>query len=222
MSALLLAVLLAQAPLDQGTLVIRQDTAELAREAFRLDAVRGAPGQAAWVLEATARYTEGRPAVVLSPTLAVAADSQPQSVEFAVVDPRNPLRILGQAAPDRFTIRLLGAHTEGAREYQMAGPTVVLDDSVFSPYIFLAWRARLGRAVPVTALVLRSKRQEHLTVEDLGLAATTLNRDPATLRHLVVEGGAAGPVDVWLDPAGRLMKVEVASRRLRVERLPPA
>src|SRR2546426_4803633 len=40
----------------------------------------------------------------------------------------------------------------------------------------------------------RSGRREALTVQDLGLAATTLNRDPATLRHVTVTGGAAGDV----------------------------
>ena len=60
------------------------------------------------------------------------------------------------------------------------------------------------------------------TVQDLGLAATTLNRDPATLRHVTVTGGAAGEVHLWLAPDGRLMKIEIPARRLSVERLPAA
>jgi hypothetical protein len=43
-----------------------------------------------------------------------------------------------------------------------------------------------------------------------------------SLRHVTVTGGPNGQVDVWLDDAGRLVKVEIPSRRVRVERQPPA
>jgi hypothetical protein len=56
-------------------------------------------------------------------------------------------------------------------------------------------------------------------VQDHGVTATTLNRNPAQLRHVLVtrEGGQA--VHIWLDTAGRLMKVEIPSQRLSAERL---
>ena len=81
-----------------------------------------------------------------------------------------------------------------------------------------------ARAQPVriTALVPRAGRRDELMVQDLGAAATTLNRDPATLRHITATGGPNQVVHLWLDAAGRLLKVEIPSRRLRVERLPPA
>ena len=59
-------------------------------------------------------------------------------------------------------------------------------------------------------------------MQELGLGATTLNRDPATLRHITVMGGANQLVHLWLDANGRLLKVEIPSRRLRIERRPPA
>jgi len=40
MNAVLLALLVLQSPVDEGTLVVREDTVEIAREAFRLTAVR--------------------------------------------------------------------------------------------------------------------------------------------------------------------------------------
>src|SRR2546421_646538 len=46
MSVVLLALLALQAPLDEGTLLVRQDTAEIGREAFRLSAARGGAGRA--------------------------------------------------------------------------------------------------------------------------------------------------------------------------------
>jgi len=88
--------------------------------------------------------------------------------------------------------------------------------------VFAAWAARPGRVVTTTALLPRGERRETLSVEDVGVVATTLNRDPASLHHVVVSGGAAQRVDVWLDTTGRLMKVDVPSRELRIERVPPA
>ena len=46
-----------------------------------------------------------------------------------------------------------------------------------------------------------------------------VNHDAARLRHITVSGGAAETVHLWLDPAGRLMKLEIPSRRLSAERL---
>ena len=63
-------------------------------------------------------------------------------------------------------------------------------------------------------------RRDVLTVQDLGMQSTTLNRDPASLRHITVSGGENRLVHVWLGADGRLAKVEVPSRRLVVERAP--
>jgi hypothetical protein len=216
----LLVLLALQGPIDTGTFVVRQDTTELARETFELRVIERGGGPGGWALAARSRYG-GDPAVTLLATIDIAPDSSPWSLEFEVADPRRPLRILGQASPERFTVRTLGRRSEGAREYRLAGRTVILDDSVYAPYLFVAWQARAGRVVTVTALLPRAERREMLSVEDLGMVGTTLNHDPATLRHLVVSGGAAN-VDVWLDATGRLMKVDVPSRALRIERVPPA
>ena len=44
MTSLLLTLLVLQSPMDEGTLVVREDTVEIAREAFRLTAVRTGAG----------------------------------------------------------------------------------------------------------------------------------------------------------------------------------
>jgi len=215
MSALLLVLAALQAPLDEGTLLVRQDTAEIGREAFRLSAARG-PG---WTLASTVRYDRNRPIVVLNPILEIGADSLPATLEFSVADPRDPLRILGQLARGRFTVRLLGRRTERAREFPASGRVVVLDDSVFALYLLAAWHAGPS-PVPVTAIFARAGRREVLVVQDQGIEATTVNRDPASLRHVTVTGGANQLVHLWLDGAGRLLKIEVPASRLTAERMP--
>jgi hypothetical protein len=219
MSLLFLAVLAWQTPIDEGTLIVRADTAVIARETFRLASVRIGVGGAGWTLASTARYN--RPVLVLAPILEITADSQPSGVEFDVADPRDPRRIRGQLSRGRFTTRSLARRTERAREFPVVGRAVLLDDSVFAPYLFVAWRAR-PQPVEIVAIVPRADRLETLVIRDLGVGWTLLNGASVELRHVTVTGGRNQLVDVWLDENARLCKVEIPSRHLRVERLPPA
>jgi len=220
MNLLFFAWLLAwQTPIDEGTLVVRADTAVIARETFRLAMVRiGAEGTG-WTLASTIRYD--RPVLVLAPIIELTSDSQPSSLEFDVADPRDPQRIRGQFSRGRFTARFLGRKTERAREFPVSGRTVVLDDSVFTPYLFVAWQAG-PHPVEIASIVPRADRRDSLTIRDLGVGATLLNRVSVLLRHITITGGPNKVVDVWLDENARLRKVEIPSRRIRVERLPPA
>lgn len=219
MNAILLVLLALQGPVDEGTLVVREDTLEIARETFRLTEVRTGAGVTRWKLATTIRYDRTRPVVVLDPIVELGPDSSPVTLEYTVADPREPLRILGQLTRGRFVVRLLGRRTERAREFPVPAPAAVVDDSVFAVYLPVAWQ---GRPVPVTVTCVypRAGRRELLTVQDLGVESTTLNRDPAALRHITVTGGENRVIHVWLAADGRLAKVEVPSRRLVAERAP--
>lgn len=221
--ALALTLLQTAPPLDEGTLVIRVDTVEVARESFRLTTWRRPGGDSGWTLTATVRYDRTRPVVVLSPILQVGRDTLPETLQYDVNDPREPTRILGQYGRGRFTVRFLARATERAREFPASGRTAVLDDSVFALYLFAAWRAPPAPGVaPVTLTVIvpRGARRETIELQNHGLEPTLLNRTPATLRRLTLTGGANQVVHVWLSPDDRLMKVEIPSRQLSAMRLP--
>src|SRR3979409_2217608 len=205
--------------MDEGTLVVREDTVEIAREAFRLTAVRTGAGVTRWTLAPTIRYDRSRPVVVLDPIVELGPDSSPVSLEYTVADPREPLRILGQLTRGRFVVRLLGRRTERARAFPAPPPVAGAGASVSALYLPVAWQGR-PQPVVVTAVFPRAGRRELLTVQDLGIQSTTLNRDPAALRHILVTGGESRGVQVWLAADGRLAKVEVPSRRLVAERAP--
>ena len=214
---LVLAVLHGQGPVDEATLLVRQDTVEIAREAFRLTPARAASG--GWTLGTTIRFDRSRPVVVLDPIVELGPDSGATTLEYTVADPREPMRILGQLTRGRFVVRLLGRRTERAREFPAPPPAAVVDDSVFALYLPVAWQGR-PRPVTVTAVFPRAGRRELLTVQDLGVQSTTLNRDPAALQHITVTGGENRLVHLWLGADGRLAKIEVPSRRLVAERAP--
>ena len=219
MIAGLLALAMLQTPIDQGTLVIRQDSVDVAHEGFRLTAGRLSSGNAGWSLAATVRYDRVRPVLSLAPILEVDGDSLPLALQYDVADPREPLRILGQLGRGRLTVRIIARSVERAREFPATGNTVVLDDSVYAFYVFAAWRA--GAApTPINAIFPRALRREALAVADAGLAAVTVNHDARTLRHVTVTGGANGVVHLWVDTAGHLQRIEIPSRHIVAERLP--
>ena len=222
MTAYLFALALFQAgagtTMDEGVLVVRVDTLEVARESFRLSHGRLSRGEPGWTLATTIRYDRARPVVVLAPILEVNSDTMPATLQYDVADPRQPSRILGELGRGRFTVRLVARATERAREFPTGQRAVVLDDSVFAPYVFAAWRAS-SEPASLTAIFPRGLRREAVQISDLGIASTTLNRDPARLRHITVGVEGQDTVSLWVDEAGRLMKVEIPTRHLSAERL---
>src|SRR2546429_9439234 len=197
MSTLLLALAVvysqAQGSIDEGTLLVRQDTVEIAREASRVPPARAARG---WTLATTVRYDRTRPVVVLDPILELGPDSVATTLEYTVADPRDPMRILGQFTRGRFVVRMLGRRTERAREFPTPPPAAVLDDSVFALYLPVAWLGRT-RAAQVTAVFPRAGRRDLLAVRELCISPTTLGREPAELRHVTVTGGENRLVPSW-------------------------
>lgn len=214
----LAALALLQAPVAQGVLVVREDTVEIARETFRLTS-SPSRGDTSWTLSTAIRYDRSRPIVVLNPVLVIGGDSLPRTLQYDVADARGRRTILAQFGRGRVTVREVSPGVERAREYHAASRTVILDDSVFALYVVAAWLAA-PTPVSVTAIFPRQGRHETLTVQDDGVLATTVNRDPARLRRVTIVGGAAGTVHVWLNDDGRPLKVEIPGRRVLAELLP--
>jgi hypothetical protein len=220
-AALLAALVLTQGagtPLDEGTLVVRMDTQEVARESFRLLSRHATDSTSGWLLAARVRWV-ATPPVTFATKLALGPDTAPEALEYTVAANGASQRITGQPGPGRYTLRYVAPGLERARELARGDPTVIVDDSVFAPFLVASWLASPTPRI-ITAIYPRTARRLALTVTDLGIGVTTLNRDPATLRHVLIAGGDDGPVHVWLSPEGRLMKVEVPARALRAERLP--
>src|SRR3989449_8646585 len=140
MSACLLALALLQVgvgtPVDEGVLVVRVDTLEVARESFRLTHGRLSRGDAGWTLATTIRYDRARPVIVLAPILEVNSDTMPATLQYDVADPRQPSRILGELGRGRFTVRLVARAPQRGREFPTGLPTAGPDDPGVAPYRF--------------------------------------------------------------------------------------
>ncbi len=220
---IVVVALLLQAPaagvIDQGTFMIRADTQEVGRESFRLLERRVGDSTGGWLLDASARWTGAARPAQFDPVIEIGRDSMTQALAFNVSGGPAPLRISGVPNRGRFTLRYVSPGVERARELPADRALVVIDDSVFTPYLLVSWRAR---ATPESLTVVYPRRalRARVTVQDLGAESTTLNRDQATLRHILISGGPTGPVHLWLGSEGRLMKVELPDRKLTAERLP--
>src|SRR2546430_4025073 len=136
---LLVTLLQSGTPIDEGILVVREDTVEIAGESFRLAHGGLSRGESGWTLATTIRYDRARPVVVLAPILEVSTDTMPATLQYDVADPRQPSRILGELGRGRFTVRYVSRATERAREFPTSPHTVVLDDSAFALYPFARW-----------------------------------------------------------------------------------
>jgi hypothetical protein len=218
MILVLLAALAGQTPVDDGVLVIRRDTLNVARETFHVVAGRPGAGTAGWTLSASVRYELARPAATFAPILELGADTEPRALQYDIGGAQGPSRILGQSGRRRFTLRYLSHAREAARELPAGERTVIVDDSVLSFYVVAAWRATPA-GTALTALYPRDGRRELRTARDLGTGSIIVRGSPAMLRHVVVEGGAAGRVDVWTTADGHLERIEIPSAGIVAERL---
>jgi hypothetical protein len=215
MIPLLLVLALPQVP-DSGILAIRQDSTLVARESFHIGAD---PTGGGWILDANVRYDRGRPVVQLAPIVQVGSDTSVVKVQFDAGDPTSPMHILGQVGRHRFTLRYVSRTQERARELPDPGRSVIVDDSVFSLFTAVAWLAR-GAGGSITAIFPRAGVAETWTVRDQTQAATTLNGAPVQLRLVTAEGARLGTVRIWMDSAGRLVKVEIPRLHLTAARAP--
>jgi len=203
--ALFLLLAAAQTP-DSGALIIRQDSTPVARETFHL---APDPTTGGWILDAAVRYDRSRPVVQLSSIVQVGADTAAVKVQFDAGDPNAPTHILGQVGRRRFTLRYVSRNQERAREVPDPGGSAIVDDSVFSLFAVVAWRATAGWH-RLSVIFPRAGVQETWTLKDLGPAGE--------LRRTVAEGARLGTVTIWTDAAGRIAKVEIPRLHLTAER----
>ncbi len=141
------------------------------------------------------------------------ADSLPRVVQFEASN-GDDRRVLAQFGARRLTIRTISAEGESAREYPAAGRNLVVDDSVFSLYAVPPGTA----SGPVRLVSPRNDTRTDYQLTDRGTESTLVAGERLSLRHLVFTAGT-DVRHVWYDAAGRLMKVEIPSRRLVAERV---
>lgn len=202
--------------LDQGVLRVVVGGTEIAREEFTVTVGSAVAGGAGLRITATAFYPPRRTKITISPFVELGPDSMPRLVQFEATNGDHE-RILAQIGPRRLTIRRISSRGESAHEYPGAPRTMIVDDSVFALYAVPP-----GTASGTVRLV--SPRRDVRADYDLtnrGVEETVVAGERMKLLHLVLTRGA-DVRHLWYDASGRLMKVEIPSRRLYAERVLPS
>ena len=181
------------------TLSISDHGAETGREVVSVRP--GSGGLPSTTLSGIARYPAVRPRTQVTGTLDRGADGALASAQFDWQTPEHAWRTYVQAGARRLTVRSATEGRESAREYPADPRTVVLDDSLFTPWIIVAALAGSSEA-PIDAVWPRAGRRGTLQVR----------RSPGadggtTIR---VSGDATAEIDLAGD--GRLLRVILPDR----------
>lgn len=191
------APLAAQAS-DAATFLLRQGREEVGRESFRvLDGRgRGLPGT---TLAVTAEYPGRHPAVTLVALLSRNPEGALTAFQLERAQRGDTVRILGEVAGGRLTVRSVRGATEAARQYPAGGALVILADSV---HALLAQVGPLATDAgrPLTGLY-------PLTGKRVSLTATSAAPGASGERNVDVTGDVTARVT--FDPAGRLVRVSL-------------
>lgn len=194
------------AVVDEGTFTIARDGAPVGRESFRVIRAAAPGGQ---VYQATGTSVIGD----VKATSRLGADSmgRPVAYESEVSEQGQLLqRLRGRGRPSRFSTLVQTRTGESAREYVLPSGTLLLDDDIFHHFYFVALAALHGEVVVISP---RSTRQVTMRVESAGAGSVDVAGQALPARRLSLVDGE-GPMHVWVDDQGRLLKVEIPGRSL--------
>lgn len=126
-------------------------------------------------------------------------------------------RIAGRIMGGRFSARIMSAAGESMREYLVSQGAVIADDGIAHQYYFLARRVgnQSGR---VPLVIPRENRQVFAQVEVKAPAPLSVAGQEMSARQLVVTPAGGVVREVWVDDAGRVLRLEIPSRNLVFER----
>ena len=211
-AALVAALLLAATPaapllaqvttVDEGSFTIFRKGERVGREEFTIRRTPGAEGQPVLVATAVVAYGDRR----LAPALRTDSTGTPLAYVLEVrsgAEVQEQLK--GTVGRGRFSAVTRTASGESAREYILAEGALILDEEVFHQYHFLA----RGDGGTLAVLVPRRSRQLALRYETAAGETLTIGGQPIEARHLVLREPGGGRRDVWIDAAGRVLKVEL-------------
>lgn len=111
----------------------------------------------------------------------------------------------------RYSARTIRGSGESARELLLPVGTLIVEDGVLHPLQFVVARGpgTVPAVVPTRGVVVT------LAVEDAGPDRVSIALQSIEARKFVVREAGDGPVrEVWVDAAGRLLKVAVPAQRL--------
>lgn len=199
---------------DEGSFTITVRGERIGREDFSIRSATGAAGTT-YLAQGTIAYGDRR----IVPALTTDETGTPLGY---VVDTRDEAsaheRLKGMVSRGRMSVRVEGGRGETAREVVVPAGSVILDDDVMHQLYFVARRRAQGA---VSVLDPRHNAQGTVRVSSRGADRVTIAGRSIAAEHLVIDGGETR--EMWVDAAGRVLKVAIPARALvAVRDDPPA
>lgn len=195
---------------DEGTFVITRNGIPVGREVFRIVRSASASGT---VYRATAQISSGSRRVL--PALNTDSLGNPISYEVAVRDNgKSVVHLQARGRPGRLSVLEQTPTGESVKEYVVPPRLLLLDDEIFHQYFFVA----LARGAGALAVVIpQSREQVEAAMVRRGAETLQINGKgvAATRYALTVDGKTR---DLWVDDAGRVLRVGLPERGLTAQR----
>lgn len=217
-----LAVLMAVAPrpaaaqtllLDEGTFVIRSEGRDIGQETFT---IRRSGTDASSVVTAQGRVTLTSAGDIRTSLETAGPALRPAAYQIAI-EGDAPQRIAGRVAGGRFSARIVSPEGEMMREYLAGDGAVIIDDGVAHQHYFIARRIdEAPFTIPV--IIPRQSRQASASVSAPVTERVSIAGQSVSARRFSVELTGGDARTVWIDGAGRVLRLEVPAQGLTVER----
>lgn len=198
------------AVVDEATFMVARNGTPIGRESFRIIRAAGSGGQAFRAV-ATSALGDLR----LSSTLSTDSSGTPLSYELRLTQRGEQLEFLqGRGRADRLSVLVQTKGGEAAREYLMERGTVLLDDELFHQFYFVARAALASSDSTVTVISPRKALQVQNRLAFRAMETVAIGGKPIAGRHFVLSDGASVRAELWIDAAGRLLKISVPETAL--------
>lgn len=193
---------------DEGSFTITVNGERSGREEFRIRSTPGPRGSTI-IAQATVSYNDRRRVM---PALSVDSAGAPLGYDVEVKNgPETEEKLNGTISRGRISVRIRNPRGESAKEYVVANGAFILDDDVFHQYYFLARSKRSG-SVPV--VIPRRNVQVTFRVSPSGSEQVQIGSQTLAADKLVLTEPGGETREVWVDAAGRVLKVVIRARGL--------
>ena len=198
--------------LDEGTFRLMRGGQEVGTETFTIRRV-GQGAEAHVIANAVIELDLPSGHEQVRPLLQTASDLSVSAYQVDVAG-REPMEIAVTLNGRRFVARTRTPSGEQEREFRASPGAVLLEGDVAHQYWFLA---QLAEGTDVTVLVPRAGSQDHIVVRASRPEALELGGIQLQARHVTFEINGAVQ-EVWYDPDGRVLKVDVPATGFGAER----
>lgn len=195
------------AVVDEGTFMVTRNGSPIGRESFRIVRAAAPGGQA---YESRSRSALGR--IRINTILGTDSLGAPVSYDSELsTGSELTERLKGRGRPGRFSVLVQTKSGEAAREYVVSSGALLVDDDVIHQYYFFGLA---GRRTDFNVIGPRARQQGTYRYEDRGNETLDIGGQSIPSRRLALIPPSGSALELWLDAAGRLLKVAIPDRSL--------